>query len=49
MEIDKLLHTTTLCNIIIQLLNLKGLPKYNSLHKAYFWNIQVNQLTALTH
>ena len=36
-DIDKLSHSTTLCNIIIQSLNLKDLCKYNHTHKAYFF------------
>ena len=36
MGIDKLLHLITLCNFSIHSLSLKGLCKYNNLHKAYF-------------
>ena len=36
MDIDRLSHSTTLHNIIVQSLNLKCLCKYNNLHKAYF-------------
>ena len=35
MDIDTLSHSTTLCNKIIQSLNLNGLCKYDNLHKAY--------------
>ena len=35
MDIDKLSHSTTLCNNIIQSLNIKGLCKYDNLHNRY--------------
>ena len=37
MDIDILLHSNTLCNKILQSLNLNGLCKYDSLHKAYIF------------
>ena len=37
MDIDALSHSTTLCNKIIQLLNLNGLCKYDNLCKAYLF------------
>ena len=35
MDIDTLSHSDALCNKILQSLNLNGLCKYDSLHKAY--------------
>ena len=45
MDIDTLSHSNTLCNKILKSLNLKGLCKYDSFHKAYIFeqsNILVN-------
>ena len=34
MDIDKLSHSTTLCNKLLQSLNLNGLCKYDNSHQA---------------
>ena len=37
MDIDALLHSPSLCNKILQALNLDSLHKYGNLHKAYLF------------
>ena len=37
MDIDALSHSTTLCNKILQALNLNGLCRYDNLCKAYLF------------
>ena len=37
MDIDVMSHSTTLCNQILQALNVNSLCKYDNLHKAYLF------------
>ena len=37
MDIDALLHSSTLCNKILQALSINSLCKYGNLHKAYLF------------